>query len=105
MAYDVDVIGNLGSGKAGLSTVGFRIYTSADAPVGARATSSITTLGNGRYKRTMTFADDFGGGYVRVDSGEGSPVSVDVPIGARVATDSALTAVEAIARDAQALRM
>ncbi len=62
-----------GSSKAGLFTVGYRLYDGNGDPVGDRVTVGVQDLGAGQYGATVVVPNDFVG-RIAWDSGEPTPV-------------------------------
>ena len=65
---------NFGSGKSGLSTVGYRLIHTNGSVSGSRVTTNIGEIlaGSGLYSASVYFADNFSGSIVW-DTGESSP--------------------------------
>ena len=66
---------NFGTGKGGISTVGYRIYSSAGALSGSRVTSGVGEVrsGSGIYSGSVHISNNFTG-YLLWDSGESTPI-------------------------------
>jgi hypothetical protein len=69
----------LGSSKANLTTVGYLLYDVEGNPSGSRITAGVENLSGGQFAALVTIPDDFRG-YIKWDSGEGSPVYASDPI-------------------------
>jgi hypothetical protein len=86
MSYSLYKTVSLGSSKAGLLTVGYRLYDADNTPNGARVASGIQDLAGGQYGALVTFPDSFSG-RLTWDSGEGSPVYASEEINTPEAVD------------------
>lgn len=64
---------NFGLGKAGLTTVGYRLYNSGGSALAARITAGIVERTPGVYAASVVFPDTFVG-ELRWDSGEVTPI-------------------------------
>ena len=62
-----------GSGKAGLDTVGYRLYHADGTPAGERIATGIQPLGEGEYGSMVVFPDRFRG-RLTWDTGEPIPI-------------------------------
>lgn len=63
---------SFGSSKAGLSTVGFRLYDPAGNPAYGRTTAGVSDLGGGQYGAAVGIPSGFRG-FITWDTGEASP--------------------------------
>ena len=72
MSYQLAKSVAFGSGKAGLSTVGYTLLNYDGTVNTARSTSGVVALGAGQYAARITFPDAFQG-FVKWDTGEGVP--------------------------------
>lgn len=73
MAYSSYQVVSLGSGKAGLATVGYQLVDSNGANVGTRVTAGVQDIAGGQYGATLTIPTGFRG-RVKWDSGEAVPI-------------------------------
>jgi hypothetical protein len=80
-----------GSGRSGLSTVGYRLYNADGTPNGSRITAGVTErgTGTGNYGATVTIPATTFVGEIRWDTGGGSPVYASTPINTSDAPSSA----------------
>jgi hypothetical protein len=79
MAYTAFTTVTFGPAKAGLGTVGYRLYNADGSTNGARVATGITERSPGTYGATITFPDSFVG-EVRWDTGEGTPAYASSPV-------------------------
>lgn len=68
-----------GGSKAGLSTVGYRLYDETGAAIGGRATDGVQDLGGGQYGADVTFPTGFRG-RITWDTGEAAPAVASAEI-------------------------
>lgn len=88
MSYTEYCGASFGRSRTGLATVGYRLYDTEAAPVGARVTAGIGERGPGTYAAIVTFPDEFVG-ELRWDTGEGAPRYVSLFINPAVFVSSA----------------
>lgn len=74
----ISIVFNFGSGKAGLSTVGYQIFDSNNVAL-PRTQENIRESGNGAYSTIINVLDGFTG-FVRGDTGEVTPRYDEVAI-------------------------
>jgi hypothetical protein len=79
MAYTAFTTVTFGPAKAGLGTVGYRLYNADGTANGARVATGVTERSPGTYGATISFPDSFVG-EVRWDTGEGTPAYASSPV-------------------------
>jgi hypothetical protein len=72
MPYQLYQTVTFGSSKAGLATVGYRLFDDNGNPAGDRVTAGVQDLGGGQYGANVTVPDDFTG-RITWDTGEAVP--------------------------------
>jgi hypothetical protein len=72
MSYSLFSVVDFGTGKSGLTTVGYRLYDRV-AGFSGRITAGVAEITDGKYGALVTYPDDLIGAEVW-DSGEGSPI-------------------------------
>jgi hypothetical protein len=89
---------SFGSSKAGLSTVGYRLYDGNGDQIGDRITTNIQDLGGGQYGAVVAVPDNFVG-RITWDSGELTPVYASAELNTpdfQVVTDTVLAAIKSL---------